>query len=84
MVGVAGGWSLVVSSLTPEERLELEWDSSSSSSGTTGNWNESDRFCGSELLLFELDSVDNGGDFFTGGTVDNSNTYHIAGNIGRN
>ena len=65
-MGVAGGtWSV--------DPLELELEpSESSSSGTTGNWNESVKFCDPEPLLFELDLVDSGGDFFfTGGTVSN-------------
>ena len=74
-MGVAGGWwPWSVSSLCPEDRLELELDpSESSSSGTTGNWNESVKFCDPELLLFEFGLVDNGGDFFfTGGAMFNN------------
>ena len=54
--------------------MELELDpSESSSSGTTGNWNESVKFCDPELLLFEFGLVDNGGDFFfTGGAMFNN------------
>lgn len=65
VVGVAGG-NWLVSSLSSEDPLEFD---DSSSSGMTGNWNESERFSVPGLLLFEFDLATTGGDFFTGATA---------------